>query len=59
MAALPLPETSAPTRQLKSFEDQLDAVVCAWSSICALEGRAVPFGDAQAAVWIPVRADAA
>jgi predicted RNase H-like nuclease len=52
-AALPLPRADAPVRRLKAFEDQLDAVVCAWSGICALEGAARPFGDLTAAVWIP------
>lgn len=53
-AALPLPVPTASGRSLKAFEDQLDAVVCAWSGICALEGVAKPFGDADAAVWIPL-----
>jgi predicted RNase H-like nuclease len=39
--------------QFKTFEDKLDAVVCAWVAICALEGRAAPFGDQQSAIWIP------
>jgi predicted RNase H-like nuclease len=58
VVALPLPSATAPGRDLKAFEDQLDAVVCAWSGICALEGRARPFGDTEAAVWIPARAAA-
>jgi predicted RNase H-like nuclease len=53
VAALPLPAADAPGRVLKSFEDRLDAVVCAWCGICALEGRARPLGDESAAVWIP------
>lgn len=51
--ALPLPEPSATTAALKSYEDQLDAVICAWVGIEALEGRVEPFGDDQAAIWIP------
>jgi predicted RNase H-like nuclease len=38
---------------LKPFEDKLDAVVCAWVGACYLEGRAEPFGDADAAIWVP------
>lgn len=53
VAALPLPAEDAPGRMLKSFEDRLDAVVCAWCGICALEGHARPLGDEMAAVWIP------
>jgi hypothetical protein len=36
----------------KSCEDALDAVVCAWGAMCALEGRAAPFGDESSAIWI-------
>lgn len=38
----------------KATEDALDAVVYAWVGICALEGRAVPFGDDESAIWIPI-----
>lgn len=48
-----IPNTNEPTWKLKAFEDALDAVVCAWVGICALEGRAVPYGDADSAIWIP------
>lgn len=51
--ALPLPDATARGHQLKAFEDTLDAVVCVWIGIMALEGRAVPFGDAVSAIWIP------
>lgn len=51
--ALTLPPAGAAGQTLKAFEDQLDAVVCAWSGLCALEGRARPYGDATAAIWIP------
>ena len=53
--ALPAPDTSAPLKVLKAYEDQLDAVICAWVGVCYLEGTADPFGDADAAIWIPVR----
>lgn len=51
--ALPLPDPASPGTALKSFEDKLDAVVCAWVGIEALEGRATPYGDEDAAIWIP------
>ena len=41
--------------EFKAFEDSLDAIVCAWVGICALEGLARPYGDEQAAIWIPCR----
>ncbi|HEV2515150.1 MAG TPA: DUF429 domain-containing protein [Devosia sp.] len=53
-AALILPEPAAPAKMLKAFEDSLDAVVCAWVGICALEGRAVAMGDEDSAIWIPL-----
>jgi predicted RNase H-like nuclease len=51
---LPVPLHTATTWQLKAFEDVLDAVICAWVGICALEDRAIPYGDDDAAIWIPV-----
>lgn len=38
----------------KAAEDMLDAVVCCAIAIAALDGRAEPLGDADAAIWIPV-----
>ncbi|HVO58512.1 MAG TPA: DUF429 domain-containing protein [Dongiaceae bacterium] len=38
---------------LKSVEDALDALVCAWVGVEYLEGRAEPFGDGSAAIWVP------
>jgi predicted RNase H-like nuclease len=52
-AALPTPGVSASRRELKAYEDRLDAIVCAWVAICALERRAKPFGDESSAIWIP------
>ena len=48
----------ASSRQLKAFEDQLDAVVCAWVGVCILENRAESYGEEQldardSAIWIP------
>lgn len=51
--ALPLPAPDSLGFELKAFEDMLDAVVCAWVAICALEGRAEPIGDDESAIWIP------
>lgn len=39
--------------EMKATEDMLDAVVCAWVAICALEGTAKPYGDEESAIWIP------
>jgi predicted RNase H-like nuclease len=55
-AALPIPSQWASGVERKSYEDTLDAVVCAWIAVCALDGRAVPFGDDSSAIWIPERA---
>lgn len=38
--------------EMKATEDALDAVVCTWTAICALTGRAVPYGDETSAIWI-------
>jgi len=51
--ALALPDPAAPAATLKAFEDQLDAVVCAWVGVCVLEGRARALGDGDAAIWTP------
>jgi predicted RNase H-like nuclease len=50
---LSLPPQDATSKALKSFEDSLDAAICAWVGICVLERRAKPFGDEDAAIWIP------
>jgi predicted RNase H-like nuclease len=52
-AALPQMEPHASRVDLKAYEDALDAVICTWVAICALEGRATPFGDENSAIWIP------
>lgn len=46
-------ETRLSGAEMKATEDALDAVVCAWVAICVLEGRAIPFGDHESAIWIP------
>jgi hypothetical protein len=52
-AILKTPEPGASALEIKAYEDALDAVVCAWVAVCALEGRAVAFGDDSAAISIP------
>nr|WP_196871549.1 DUF429 domain-containing protein [Sphingobium sp. JAI105] len=51
-ATLRADENSTGT-QLKSCEDVLDAIVCAWVGTTILSGKARPFGDEKAAIWIP------
>lgn len=38
---------------LKAYEDMLDAIVCAWVGWRFYVGTAEPFGDADAAIWLP------
>ena len=38
---------------LKSVEDMLDGLICAWIGIEHLEGRTVGLGDDTAAIWVP------
>jgi predicted RNase H-like nuclease len=52
---MPVPEPSATSIEIKAYEDTLDAIVCAWVAICALERRAEPFGGEDSAIWIPIR----
>jgi predicted RNase H-like nuclease len=52
-AGLPPLDKNASGLALKSYEDALDAVVCAWVGICVLEDRARAFGDEVSAVWVP------
>ncbi|MGR9385428.1 DUF429 domain-containing protein [Rhizobium leguminosarum] len=56
---LPPIEIKASAVDLKAFEDILDAIVCCWVAICAIDGRAIPFGDETSAIWIPTPLDAA
>ncbi|HEV2364435.1 MAG TPA: DUF429 domain-containing protein [Caulobacteraceae bacterium] len=48
------PDDDAPKWAMKAFEDRLDAVVCAYAGVCALEGRAEAYGDARSAIWVPL-----
>lgn len=52
-AVLPQIDAKASGIQLKAYEDTLDAIICAWIGICALEGRAKAYGDDVSAIWVP------
>lgn len=54
-AAMPELSATASKRQLKAYEDILDAIVCCWVGICVLENRAIAFGDAESAILVPCR----
>jgi predicted RNase H-like nuclease len=53
VSALPDLQPDASGKIMKAYEDCLDAIVCAWVAICAIEGNAIPFGDEDSAIWIP------
>ena len=52
---LPIPENAAgqSLAGLKPYEDALDALICAWVGTCYIDGYAVPYGDENAAIWVP------
>ncbi len=50
---LDLPRSFSTFAAMKRYEDAIDAAVCAWVAIEFLEGRAQPFGNADAAIWCP------
>jgi predicted RNase H-like nuclease len=53
-ALLPMPRLSTlPLARLKGVEDALDAIVCGWIGAEVMRGRAQPYGDATAAIWVP------
>jgi predicted RNase H-like nuclease len=54
--ALPPPGPGPDVRgwALKAYEDKLDAVICAYVAIAALDGRAKPYGDQDSAIWVPL-----
>ncbi|WP_235199778.1 DUF429 domain-containing protein [Sphingomonas sp. RIT328] len=37
----------------KAHEDMLDAIVCAWVGVTALDGQAEAYGDDDSAIWVP------
>ena len=55
---LPLPEPNkvASLSALKSWEDCLDALICAWVGMEHLQGRSQGLGDSTAAIWCPTAA---
>lgn len=48
------PPNGSTLAGLKEYEDKVDALVCAWTAVQFLRGRAVPFGDDESAIWIPL-----
>jgi len=50
---LPSPDSVKALSHLKSHEDMLDALVCAWVGLEHLAGRTRPLGDETAAIWVP------
>lgn len=53
-SSMPALEIKASGRARKAYEDQLDAIVCAWVATCVLDGRAKSYGDEHSAIWIPL-----
>ena len=52
------PDKSVQERRKLLLENQhriLDALVCAWTGIRYLEGRATAYGDVTAAIWVPTQ----
>jgi predicted RNase H-like nuclease len=47
------PKSFTSFASLKPYEDMLDATICCWMGACFFEGAAEPFGDSDAAIWIP------
>ena len=54
---LPASPYGGSLASLKRYEDALDALVCAWVGTRYLEGCADPFGDQDAAIWVPSNRD--
>jgi len=48
-----MPFSGSSLKCWKAYEDKLDAVICAWVAIAALDGAATPYGDATSAIWVP------
>jgi predicted RNase H-like nuclease len=49
---VPLSGAKVPNH-LKSYEDALDGVVCAWVGTTYLSGEVEPIGDDMGAIWKP------
>lgn len=58
-ASVRLPGRVDSLAELKRYEDALDAMVCAFIGIEAIEGRGTAFGDSTAAIWLPATRRAA
>jgi len=52
--SLTRPKERLTSTNLKLLEDQIDALVCAWVGIQILQAKAEPYGDENAAIWLPV-----
>ena len=50
--SLPDPDTVS-LAVLKTFEDGIDALICAWTGMEYLRGAATAYGDGEAAIWVP------
>ena len=50
---LPSPSEVQKLRQLKRYEDVLDALISAWVGTQYVDGRSNAYGDAKAAIWVP------
>ena len=50
---LPSPDRRGSFSCLKSFEDMLDALVCAWVGMQHMMQRTRALGDRDAAIWLP------
>lgn len=51
---LPVPDPAVRGKALKAYEDMLDAAICAAVGVSILRGEATPYGDADAAIWVPL-----
>jgi predicted RNase H-like nuclease len=47
------PRAFTSLASLKPYEDMLDAIICCWIRASFFGGAAEPFGDSDAAIWIP------
>jgi predicted RNase H-like nuclease len=53
-SSMPALEIATSGRDIKAYEDQLDAIICAWVATRVLDGRAKSYGDSKSAIWIPI-----
>jgi predicted RNase H-like nuclease len=54
LTRLDLPELFLTLSAMKAHEDRLDAVISAWAGMKFFMGEAEPFGDSNAAIWVPI-----